>query len=396
VVGLAGALAVALGACGGDPGADVDAAAGGDASSIDADPLTLLEPGPAFELSTGNSAGQDEDPALARGPDGRLWVAWYSNRNGADGSGREDKQIFLRVTGDGTTWAAPIQVSYDPEWAFYPDLAVVADGVHVAWWRNLLLPAGCVPGGAPACVGVDNRLAYAHSPDGLGWPMAAPVDITSGPGDWLPSILIDPATSEIRVYFAAVARAADGSVDLGERRSRLYVVTRAAGAAWSAPVRLLGVDDGASHDSYPDVVRNGDGGYLMTWTRFDGALDGGPLQVIQTDTSETMVATSSDGVTFTGVTAISAAATPATDAFPHLFADHAGGWHVTWITTALGPATQVELAVGADPSARVVRPELAGYTASAIATPTPGVFLGAFVDGANPTQRVMGRLFRRD
>lgn len=388
------AVAVAAWGCGNGGGAVVDATVGD--AAPDGDPLTELEPGEPIVLGPGNAGGQDEDPSIATLNDGTLLVAWYSNRNGLQPDGRQDKEVFVTRSRDGRRWDPPVQVTRDVEWSFYPDLAVERGGtVHLAWWRFVLTPPGCNPD--LTCTGVDSRLRHVTSADGVTWDLAGATEVTTGPGDWLPSVVTDAGGGQVRIYFAAVARNPDGSRNLAERRSHLYV-TIGTGATWSAPVRLAGLDDGMSHDSYPDVARRADGTYVLTWTRYDGAADPSPPRILDTTTTETMVATSSDGLTFAGATVISDGGPDREiDVFPHLFFDQTGALHVTWITTALSTAgDQVELPVGGHyPADRVLRPEIRGYSASIVATRTPDVYFAAGVTGQDPLQEITGRFFRR-
>ena len=357
-------------------------------------PLTRIEPGASFTLSPGNLTGQDEDPAILRALDGSLYVAWYSNRNGTQPNGVEDKEIFLVRSTDGVAWTdPPIQMTRHDDWAFYPTLAQDESGVfHLAWWRVQLLPPGCDPG--VDCTGTDNSIIYKSSPDGVTWDLDAETVITSGPGDWLPSIVHDGVADRLIVYFAAVARDASGNTDLGETTTRIYAVIRDAGG-WSSPVRISGVNPDTSHNTFPHVLQRGDGAYQMTWTRYDAAASSNVLQVIQEDSTDTMFSASSDGLTWTASVVMSDnGAGPAIDVFPYLHADHDGAsWYVTWLS-ALGPAATVELAVGGVyPVDLVGRPEINGYTGRMVATSTPGVFWAVWVEGANPTQKIQSRFF---
>ena len=394
---------VALIACGDDTGGDTDASCGCDAAAPivdaaapDADPLTALQPGDPFTLSTGNPSGQDEDPAVLRAADGSLYAAWYSNRNGSQPDGREDKEIFLSRTTDGAMWTdPPVQVTRDDEWSFYPALAQGGDGaVHAVWWRVRLIPQGCTP--AVDCTGTDNRIVHKRSPDGVTWQLDAETEIASGPGDWLPSVVYDSVADRMLVYFAAVVRDAAGNTDFGETITRIYVVIDD-GNGWSAPARLVGVNPDTSHNTYPHVAQRADGTFVMTWTRYDSSAPSNVLQVIMEASTETMYSTSVDGISWTTpITLSGGSAEGAVDVFPWLHSDHAGAqWYVTWLSATTSGVT-VEMPVdGTYPDDRVERPELAGYTARVVATATPGVFFAAWVEGNDPVQSVIGRLFTK-
>lgn len=382
---LAALLGVA--ACGG----------GGGSNGPAPDPLRSLAPTGPMTLSPGNLAGQDEDPSLLVARDGSLLVAWYSNRNGLQPDGVDDKEIFVMRSADGASFTdPPIQATRHSTFAFYPSLAQDPSGAfHLAWWRLIPLPAGCNPGVPGACTGTANRILYKSSPDGVAWDLDQEEEIASGPGDWLPSLVADGAAGRLLVYFAAVARDANGNVNLAERLLRLHVVIRDAGV-WSAPIPLAGVNEDTTHNTYPHVARRSDGSFLMTWTRYDAAAPNDVLQVIQEPSTDTMLSTSADGVAWSPPVRMSDGAS-AIDVFPSLVGDASRSqWSVTWITTAFGAPTVVELAEGASyPGDVVARPEIAGHSARIVPTATPGIHWAAWVEGGSVTPKVRHRFLAR-
>jgi hypothetical protein len=380
---------------GGNAGASAGGAVGGlGASGGAAGEGGSGEGAGSFVLSPDNLTGQDEDPAVLREQDGAISVAWYSNRNGLGPDGREDKEIFLVRTTDGDTWSAPLQLTSHPtEWSFYPSLAQSQDGaVHLAWWLMTLTPPGCTP--SVDCTGNSNTLMYATSPDWESWNLEAAEAITTGPGDWLPSILYDSVGDRLLVYFAAVARNAQSVVTPGDAVLRIFAVSRDAGG-WSEPFSLSGnVNATGTHNTFPYVVQRADGSFVMTWTRYDGSGGSGVLDVLSQPSSQTMLATSSNGATWSDPIALSG---EGLNVFPQLYADHAGVWLATWLTTAFSPdGDQVEMVLGGTiPDDLAMRLEIAGYTAKLVASATPGVFFGASVIGSNPNQKIEGAFFRK-
>jgi hypothetical protein len=348
----------------------------------------------SFILSADNLSAQDEDPTLLREQTDALSLAWYSNRNGLQADGREDKEIFLVRTTDDATWSAPMQLTRDAtEWSFYPSLAQSQDGaVHLAWWRMTLTPIGCTPD--VDCAGNQNNVMYSSAADWSAWNVDTSQAITSGPGDWLPSMVYDRVGDRLLVYFAAVARDAAGVITTGDSTLRIFVVIRQSNV-WSAVTPLIGeVNAAGSHNTFPYVAQQSDGQFLMTWTRYDGSGGSGVLDLLGEPSAQTMLSTSSDGVTWSTPVEMSGTGL---DVFPTLYEDHAGSWFLTWLTTAFAPGgNQVELAVGGTyPDGVVMRPEVAGYTGKIVATVTPGLFLAASVTGSTPTQKIDGRFFRK-
>ena len=364
-----------------------------DAPLVDADPRTIVAPGSPFSIGPDDIARQDEDPAIAVDAQGSLYALWYSNR-GSAAAGRIDKQVYAIKSIDAATWTTPVAISNGNDWAFAPSVTVASDGGLVAaWWNWHNTPDGCTVG--VDCTGTTNSLLARASPDGVSW--TAPIEsVTTGLGDWLPSVVDDPTTGRVLIYFAAVARRADGVVDVSDSRSRLFV-TASSGATWGAVTPLVGVNDTATHQSYPFVARKPDGTFAMTWTRF-AAADGSWSHVISEPSTETWVATSTDGITWTNAHPISETAGTYIDAFPSLFLDHARtALSVIWVTTDGAPSGQVvEMPFdGAYPTGRTVRANLTGYTPRVVATATPGVFWGVWVQGSDPDQRVRGQFFTK-
>lgn len=392
-------MALVAGACGDDSPGDADAA-GADARAAydaapapDADPLTTIEPGQPFVVS---DLGQNEDPAVLVTGGGQLYAAWYSNRNGLQPDGREDKEIFLTRSLDGRLWTQAVQVSQSDELAFYPALAEGGTGeIHAVWWQVRLIPEGCTP--EVDCTGTDNRIRYASSDDGFIWELGADTEIAGGPGDWLPSIVYDVVSGRLLVYFAAVVRDADGNTDFGETTTRIYVVVHD-GNSWSAPARLPDViNPDTSHNTYPHVIQDDNADFAMTWTRYDAAASSDVLAVLSEPSTETMYATSSDGLSWSTPVELSGGASEgAIDVFPYLHVEHSGEKHVTWLSATQALSRTWDMPVnGTYPDDRVPLTNVAGYTARIAATRTPGVYFGAWVEGDNPDQFVVGQLFSK-
>lgn len=367
-----------------DASAAVPTDAGGDA-------LDALVPTEAFVVSTGNEAGQDEDPSVLVARDGALYVAFYSNRNGTDADGDIDREIFLaRSPAGGADFESPIQLTDQDGYAFYPSLAQTGDdALHLLWWQMTLVPEGC----ELSLCGTENRILHNTSADGLTWDPTATV-VTEGPGDWLPSAVYDRERDRLLVYFSAVMRGADGEADPSEALLRLYVSSYDA-LGWSRPTRLVGVQGEGMHDSYPFVKQRSDGSFVLAWTRYSGESPSDVLQVISEPTTQVFSAISTDGVSFSDVTFLSDE-TPSIDVFPALFEDHSGDWFVNYITAAGDSVRTVEVPfAGPYPDALVDRPEITGYTSRVVRTRSEGLFFAAWVEGAAPNQKVWGRFFER-
>jgi hypothetical protein len=327
-------------------------------------------------LSAGNEGGQDEDPSLLREADGQLALAWYSNRAGG-------KELFITHSADGQSWSAPIQVTRSDGDSFYPSLGQEPAGTfHLAWWRVRHV----------GLFGTNNQILAKSSPDGVTWDLDQEEVVAGGPGDFVPCLVHDRVGSRRLVYFASPTRGADGSVDLGGKTLRIYV-SENSGNGWGPPRRLNGVNDDASHDTFPFVVQREDGTFLMVWTRYSASASNDVLAVLSDTTTQTMASTSANGLDWEAPVVVSAGGDGAVDALPSLYPDFGGAsWTALWVTA--GGELEASLD-GAIPSAATPRPELAGYSARAAPLDDAGRFLGVWVAGASGRQKIRFDVFSR-
>jgi hypothetical protein len=342
-------------------------------------------------LSPGNVDGQDEDPSILVARDGSaLYAAWYSNRAGLHPSGRERKEIFIARSVDGVAWTDPVQVTSHAEWSFYPSLAQNADGVfHLAWMRWTLEPEGCVPspscpGALSCCQGLQQRVVYNRSADGVTWDPSNEVTIADGPGDELPS-MVAASDGRLLVYL-------DSTSGSEPRDIRVAVND---GTGWQPPQTVTGANSAAESDTYPHVVERAPGSFVMTWTRHP------TFDPLTTGTSEIMLSQSTDGLGWTTPIVASGPSPARVDVFPYLFPDHAGErWSVLWVTE-IGVLTQpvddpLPL-TNLDPGAAGTL-DLPGYTPRMAPSPTPGVYWAAWAvdpEQNGSTQKVRHRFLTR-
>ncbi len=330
---------VALATCNTPPPAQPDA------TSTDAPPAPV-------DLSA--SPGKDEDPNLARLADGSIVLAWYSERTGGG-------DIYYRHSPDGRSWDAPVQVSSSASTDVYPGLVEApAHTLHAVWHRF---------DGDP---NTSSRIIYNRSTDGT-WNAAN--EQTIGPGiDWSPSIAAangalvvvfahDPCAPNLPVCFEIeIVRSLDG------------------GATWSAPVAPPLGATGTS-DALPFLALTGDH-LTLVWNRYV-ATTSAELPY-QTATSEVMLSTSPDGVTWS--TPIAVTSNGDYDLFPSLYEDQAGTWWLTWLTAPA--ATQISMVVAqplatAGSGVPTATLPVTGYSPRAIATSVPDRYVAAWVEGTS-------------
>ncbi len=175
------------------------------------------------------SASDDDYPALAIGPDGRVWVAWVAFENGAD-------TIRLRSSADGETWDEPVTVAPPGE---YYQVALIST----------------VPGAVTAVVSAIHsgrvnlhRIEYA-----IGGSMTGSA-LTEGPGpDTFPRMAAAPNGDVYLVYQSG----AEGNTDV--------TLLRRLDGEWSAPEK---VTEHPASDWEPSVAVNSRGEAAIAWDSY--------------------------------------------------------------------------------------------------------------------------------
>lgn len=345
----AAALAAAL-ACGGSSG-----------------PSGGLGPTEPKLLSVG-SPGRDEDPSVVRAADGTLFVAWMSERGG-------NADIYVTRTRDGE-WSAPVRVTTHVGGDFNPHLLQDDQGAfHLVWFRWV----------AP----FKGNIWYNRSPDGVTWDPAGETQVTRAfdVDDWVPT-LVRTADGGLFVYFVSALRTAGGTNDI-------YVAARRPGADdWDAVAAIPGLNSATEHDHLPFAALV-DGVIHLVWVRHD-TTDALPWE---NPDSDLFTATSADGLTWSAPNRLTAEPGNVVNLFPKLYMDEDGAWYHLWLSTRSGAARPFEWAVGVmAPYPDGVR-ELGelpdGYSHVIAATATPGVYLGAWVQGPEGGQDIYYRFFER-
>ena len=341
--------------------------AGARASQSDDGPK--FKPGSTQLLSAG-SPTKDEDPSVIRAHDGRLFVAWFSDRGG-------NPDIYVTSTRDGSDWTSPVRVTTSSDGDFAPSLLQGDNGTfHLVWFRW----------DAP----LHGHIWYNTSPDGLTWDQRSETQITTGldVDDWVPTIT-QASDGTLLVFFVSIKRnAANPTNDI-------YVVRRHPGEAiWDAAVPVTGINSATEHDHLPFAARTGDR-ITLVWVRTD------TTQALPwlNSKSDLFYATSVDGLSWSNPSRITNTAGNVANLFPGLFASLEGEWFLVWLSTRPGEPKVFEL-----PLADVVQYPLgliknkklrAGYSHRSAPTSTSGVFIGVWVEGPEGAQDIYYRFFRK-
>jgi hypothetical protein len=159
-------------------------------------------------------------------------------------------------------------------------------------------------------------------------------------------------------------------------------------------VAVPAINSPTEHDHLPFAARVGDG-IRLAWVRFDTTE---AIPRLNPD-SDLYTATSADGITFSAPARLTDEPGTVVNLFPKLYADATGAWSYLWLSTRSGGARPYErdvLEPGPYPQGVRTRAQLPdGYSHSIVATPTPGVYLGVWVQGPEGAQDVWYRVFER-
>jgi hypothetical protein len=319
-------------------------------------------------LST-NSPSKDEDPSVIRARDGTLFVAWFSDRAGGNAD------IYVTSTRMGTQWTPPVRVTTSLDGDFYPHLLQDDQGLfHLVWFRW----------DAPS----RGHIMHNTSADGATWNPANETEVTTAPAvdDWVPTIA-QAADGTLLVYFVSAKR--NGSSPL----NKIYLTSASPGGTWTAPVQAT-INSPTDHDHLPFAARTGTQ-ITLVWVRTE-ATQPTPWLANRADV---FIAASSDGRTWDRSIRITNDTSPIVHVFPALYAAHDQSWSVLWLSTRSGAPKVFEIPTTlADlyPQAAAENPMLGpGYSHRIVATPTPRVYLGVWVQGPDGAQDIYYRFFRR-
>lgn len=326
------------------------------------DPITGTPP---TLLSVG-SPTKDEDPTVLLARDGRLHVAWFSDRTG-------NAEIYHASSADGTTWTAANRVVTSQWGDFYPNLFQDDLGTfHLVWFQWVSLFTG--------------QIRHSASTDGVSWSPEEVVTRELLVDDWVPTISQAPNGSLV-VYFVAAKRGA-GSAD-----NQIYATVKRTGQPqWDPPV-LLSINSATQHDHLPFVARTGPNQLTLVWVRYAGAAD-----FITNGRSDLYAATSADGLVWS-TPALVTSDQRGQNLFPQLYQRHGGAWYLLWLSTRSGQPRQYELpatSLGASLTGLAENTLLPpGYSHRLTATTRAGEYLAAWVQGSGTALDIYYRLITR-
>ncbi len=331
-----------------------------------------FEPSAAQLLSTG-SPTKDEDPSVVRARDGRLFVAWFSDRGG-------NADIYITSTRNGREWSEPVRVTMHQGGDFHPSLIQDEQGTfHLVWFRWTALFRG--------------NIWYNSSSDGLSWDPAREVQVTQAVDvdDWVPTIA-RAANGTLLVYFVSEKRWPSATPT-----SDLYVaVKRPENPTFDPVVGASGVNSPTEHDHLPFVARTRDQ-FTLVWVRHDTSQPQPWLS--PPPKSDLFYASSLDGLNWIAARRITSETGPVVNIFPELYQGQDGEWSLLWLSTRDGRPAVFELPLANSdvyPQGITENTQLPpGYFHRIVATSTAGVYLGVWVQGPVGSEEIYYRFFRK-
>jgi hypothetical protein len=287
----------------------------------------------------------------------------------------EDQDIYLTSTRDGREWTPAARVTTDAGGDFYGNLLQDEAGIfHLTWFRWTAPFLG--------------HIWYNQSPDGLTWNPATEMQVTTveGVDDWVP-VLAQAPDGTLLVYFVSEAR------DDTNATSEIYMSAKGpADAAWNPAVAVSDINSATENDHLPYAARS-DGSVTLIWSRYDTSE---PLPWLNPK-SDLYAATSTDGFVWSTPMKITNDAGNVVHLFAQIFSTLDGDDSLLWLSTRTGAPRPYRLPLdelSAYPGAIVEVSALSdGYSHRVVATSTPGIYLGVWVQGPDGEQDVYYRFF---
>lgn len=330
----------------------------------------LYQPTSSTLLSVG-SPTKDEDPSVIRARDGRMFIAWFSDRG-------KNPDIYITCTSDGKKWHFPVRVTTDKGGDFCPSLYQDPQGVfHLAWFRWTKPFLG--------------NIYYNSSPDGLTWDPSREQQVTHAlkVDDWVPTLTQAP-DGTLLIYFVSHKR------DSQAAGSQIYIAfKRPEAPQWNPVIPAAALRSPDENNHLPFAAYTGKA-ISLVWVRYDTKQ---PLPWL-TKKSDIYCASSTDGIAWGPPVKVIGDAGNIVNTFPTLHAAHDSNWRLTWVSTRRKPSTVLEapfdtenLEASATPTELSAIRE--GYSHHFAATPTPGVYLAAWVQGKEGKQDVYYRFLAK-
>jgi len=203
--------------------------------------ITLAQAGYALDWSLDirltSDVSWDYAPSIVRALDGKIWVAWHSDRTG-------NEDIFLKSY-SGSSWSSETQLTTDPLNDMNPSITQAIDGkIWVVWETDRKL--------------LDEDIYYRVF-DGVSWSSDTPLCTELYP-DKNPSVT-STSDGKIWVVWSSI-RTGDPEI--------FYKIFN--GSSWSVEYQLT--NDQNMDDEDPSIVHAADGKVWVVWSKKSNSKDG--------------------------------------------------------------------------------------------------------------------------
>jgi hypothetical protein len=317
-----------------------------------------------------NSPTKDEDPSVICTQDGKVIVAWFSDRGG-------NADIYLTSTTNGTDWIPPVRVTTSPSGDFYPNLFQDYRGIyHLVWFRWTAPFRG--------------NIWHNTSLDGLTWNQTNEERVTTEveTDDWVPTITQAP-DGTLLVFFVS------GRRNPANPTSDIYLATKRPGdLSWTRAIAPLGLNSSTEHDQLPFAAQTGDK-ITLVWVRHDTRT---PLPWTNPK-SDLFFSISADGRNWSLPKKITNELGDVVNLFPAIY-QRASEWSLIWLSNKPGHPVLFEMPManaGIYPTGRINNKRLrAGYSHRIAPTPAKGIYIGVWTEGPEGAQEIYYRLFKRN
>ena len=269
---------------------------------------------------------------------GGKWLAvWHATRGQGSGGGTDWDVLVSRSSDDGTTWSTPAPLNTNADDDAGNDLSPVAvtdeAGAWVVAWSSTESMRGSL--------GLDADILFARSADnGATWSTSAPLNVNAG-SDYGEDRDIALATNGSGTWLAVWASTDSLTNRVGGDSDIFVARSTDNGATWTHPMPLnsnAGRD--AGFDKSPDVVTDGSGRWIATWSSGDSLRGriGSDRDILSSRSDD-------DGATWTDPEPLNtnAATDGNADWTPRLATDGRGQWVAVWTTAdSLGDTIGVD------------------------------------------------------
>lgn len=323
--------------------------------------------------TTANCEPKDEDPSPLQASNGKVFLAWMSNRSlisPVDPASLPNDDIYLMYTADSVQWSELSRVTQHPDADWYPTLlehSTSRGNFHMSWMRQ------------EAQAPYSRHIYFNSSSDGIHWDAANEVAVTSGlVDDFLPYLF--ERNGKLYIYFDnLIGRSTTGTRDI------FYTVSADGGNTWSAPVQAIGINSPDEMDSFAFVgPKAGSSDLLMTWIRFDSTATS--MMGFLDSSTDVYTSTSNDGVHWTPPMLLTPGDNPdtAVDTMPSFFRT-SNETFITWVKNISNSGHIVELPLSnasSYPEGLVdttLTNNVPGYSPRVVATLIPHVYVRVWV-----------------